>query len=285
MESDTQDEQRVTGAEPPAALNQGIERTAAILRALGKMQEAGARLTDVSAETGLSKSTAHRLLAALVQIGFVEQDTSTGRFYLSYEMFTLGSAAANRNGIVQLAHDAMQRLIERTEDSVTLHARSGPNDSICLARLEGHFPVKVMTMSVGDRRPLGIGSGPLAILAFLSDSEIESIIAANMSRYAEYPSYSGPRLYEMVEATRRQGYAINQGGIVPEIYGVAVPIMSRDAKPIAAISIATISARMQAPRLTTIISWLLAEARRTEQQVLKITAGLNESSMHRLGVA
>jgi DNA-binding IclR family transcriptional regulator len=154
MESDTQDEQRVTGAEPPAALNQGIERTAAILRALGKMQEAGARLTDVSAETGLSKSTAHRLLAALVQIGFVEQDTSTGRFYLSYEMFTLGSAAANRNGIVQLAHDAMQRLIERTEDSVTLHARSGPNDSICLARLEGHFPVKVMTMSVGDRRPL-----------------------------------------------------------------------------------------------------------------------------------
>ena len=163
---------------------------------------------------------------------------------------------------------------------MTLHIRSG-QDSICAFRQEGAFPVKVMTMAAGDRRPLGIGSGPMALLAFLPDEEVEAIVKANAGRLERYPAYSAPVLFEMVEATRRQGYAFNNGVIFEDIHGVAVPIRGRDGKPMAAISIATIARRMQAERCANIVRWLTAEARKIEERIATLTAGLNGPGLQR----
>lgn len=60
------------------AFGQGIERTAAVLRALSKHSRSGARLTEIAMATGLSKSTVHRLLNGLMHVGFVEHDEATG---------------------------------------------------------------------------------------------------------------------------------------------------------------------------------------------------------------
>lgn len=276
---------RVGNSQGSPAANQGIERAASILRVLGRSHETGARLTDVAEETGLSKSTIHRLLGGLVHVGFVEQDSVNGRFYLSFEMFSLGSAAANRNGIVELAHACMQRLCNKTGDTVTLHIRSGA-DSVCANRLEGAFPVKIMTLAPGDRRPLGVmSSGPLALLSFLPDAEVEAIINGNAGRLAAYSSHSQQKLYECVELTRRSGYAFGDGGVVPEISGVAVPIKGKDSKPMAAISVATLSSRMQEERRTSIVQWLSAEVGDLEKRILSITAGLNEPAVRRLNAA
>lgn len=263
-----------------SAANQGIERIAAILRVLGKRHATGARLTDVAVDTGLSKSTVHRLLSGLMQVGFVEQDAGTGHFFLSFEMFSLGSAAVNRNGLVELAHASIISLSSRTEDTVTLYIRSG-NEAVCAFREEGSFPVKVMTLAAGDRRPLGIGSGPLALLAFLPDDEVDAIIEANAPKLVGYPNCSGPVLHELVELTRRRGYAFTEGVIFQDIFGVAVPIRGRDSKPIASLSVATIARRMQAERRTSIVHWLTVEAAKLEEKIATMTAGLSEPGLQR----
>ena len=68
---------------------QSIERTIAIVRAVAQAQD-GARLVDVARQLGITKSTAHRILQALVHAGWVEQGKESGRFHLGVELHALG---------------------------------------------------------------------------------------------------------------------------------------------------------------------------------------------------
>ena len=60
---------------------QSLERAVAILHVLADRQRQGARLAEVSAATGLSRSTAHRLLTTLVGLGLAEQDHDSGCYF------------------------------------------------------------------------------------------------------------------------------------------------------------------------------------------------------------
>ena len=68
------------------------------------------------------------------------------------------TAAKHRFSFVRLAEPALERLAHRTQDTVYLVARVG-DEIVCLDAREGSFPIKALTLNVGDRRPLGIGAG------------------------------------------------------------------------------------------------------------------------------
>src|SRR5690606_39494348 len=61
-------------------------------------------------------------------------------------------------------------------------------DAVCIDRAEGSFPIRVLTQNVGTRRPLGIGSGSLALLAAAPDDEVDNILRRNASRLKDYPN-------------------------------------------------------------------------------------------------
>jgi len=269
---------------PKSGVNQGIERVAAILRSLSKLHKSGARLTDVADETGLSKPTVHRLLAGLAKVGLIEQDSEKNLFYLSFEMFALGAAAANRYGLVDIARDHMARLESRTNDTVFLSVRSG-TEAICVHRIEGSYPIKVLTLAVGDRRPLGVGAGSLALLAFQPDEEVERIIEANRVRVKALPGFSPPQLHKMVETTRQAGYAFNQGRIIPGMYAIGVPVMDLAGRPITAISVAAITSRLEGERRAKIVQWLKDEAKALEKRMVALTANLTQAGIDRLTAA
>lgn len=247
-------------------LYQGIARTAAILRACAGFGRQGARLTDVARATGLSKSTAHRFLAGLVQVGLLEQDGDTGCFYLGFDLVALGSVAADRFGIAELARPSLQRLANRTADTVLLTVRSGAQ-SVCVDRHEGDYPIKTLSVAVADRRPLGVGAGGLALLAGLGDAEVERVIERNAGALSAYPVYTPAFLYEQVALTRRQGFAFNEGSVLPDMYAVGVAIRGAGNEPVGALSVAAIVSRMQPERRRTIIEWLTGEARELERRL------------------
>jgi DNA-binding IclR family transcriptional regulator len=64
-------------------------------------------------------------------------------------------------------------------------------DGVCLHHEEGSFPIHTQVLSAGRRYPLGIGAGSLALLAAMSDREVERIINANAGvcgrNYPVYP--------------------------------------------------------------------------------------------------
>lgn len=246
--------------------NQGLDRTLALLRAVAAGGRAGARLTGIAAATGLSKSTAHRLLAALLRAGLLEQEPDSLAYHLGFEIYALGRMAADRYGLLNVAQASLLRLAQRTEDTVYLQVRSG-DDAVCLAREEGRFPIKTLTLAVNDRRPLGIGGGSLALLSTLTDAEVEQVLEANADRLRDYPTCTPAVLRDMVALTRRQGFSFNPGIIIPGMSAIGLPIFDSDKRAVGSISIAAIESRMQHQRQRELLALLREEVVAIEDKI------------------
>jgi len=81
-----------TESADPIPGTRAVERVLSLLRAF---PENGPKrsLTELAAEAGLNKSTAHRMLSVLEREGFVVRSPESGNFQLGPEMIVLGSRA------------------------------------------------------------------------------------------------------------------------------------------------------------------------------------------------
>ena len=238
---------------------QSVERALAVLRAIASAGEAGATVAEVATGVGLNRTTAHRIITALARQAMVERDTATGRWFPGAELAMLGALAATRHGVHRHTAAALTRLAARSGDTAFLSAPSG-YDSVCLAREEGAFPIRTQVLWPGQRHPLGVGAGSLALLAAMPDDKVADILDANGERLAQvYPKLANGRLPQLVERTRAEGYAINEGMIVAGSWAVGVAIRNARGEPVAALSLAAIESRMGEDRRRELADWLLAE--------------------------
>ena len=237
--------------------HQNIARATIVLDALARASTAGLRLTDVVEVTGLNKATVHRVLSGLAAHQLAEQDVSTGRFLIGTKVLSWVTSAATRFNIAHLAEPSLTELAQITEDTVYFSVRSG-TELVCIDRLEGSFPIKTLTLDIGERRPLGISAGGLALLAFLPDGEIEEILNSHRDRKIVFP-FDEVALRAMIDRTRKTGFAyydapvIRGSDVISGMAAIALPIRSSDEKPVAAISVAALTERLQPPRQSKIL--------------------------------
>ena len=101
---------------------QSVARIFGIIEVLAA-HPAGVGLQKLAAEAGLAKSTTHRLLASLVQLGYARQDSVTGHYRLTLKMFELSSGIVNSMDIMGVAKLHLERLAQRTGEAVHLVIR------------------------------------------------------------------------------------------------------------------------------------------------------------------
>lgn len=220
-----------------------IQKVCRILKILSTPQPL--RLTDISEASGVNKATALRLLETLIEEGFVARDERKKLYTLGEESATLGIAMHGRNHIRNRARSALLRLADISGDTVLLSTRSGC-EVVCIDREFGNFPIRANYLDIGMRRPLGIGAGALAVLAWLPDEEVDSILELNQPILARnYPRISVSLIKDAVQQSREQGFAMLLNVVVDQMGGIAVPIMGMDGRPYAAISIAALTQRIE----------------------------------------
>jgi len=248
--------------------NQSISRTTVILEALATSPSTGLRLVDVVRITGLSKATVHRLLAGLAECGLVDQHLETNCYFVGVRILSWAVTAGEFFGLVRVSEGAIHRLAQFTSDTIYLSARSG-DDALCIHCCEGSHPIKTLTLNVGDRRPLGVSAGGLALLAFLSDPEIARVLEAQEAAKVALP-IDRATLSKMVSEARRAGFAYYDAPVfhgtevVTGMAGIAVPIRGPEGRPFAALAVAAIESRLQAAQRKSIGAQLQIEARSIE---------------------
>lgn len=202
------------------------------------------RLTDIASGSGVNKATALRLLEEMVQEGFVHRDPLTKRYTLGDEAITLGLAMQGRDHIRDRARPALLRLAEMCGDTVLLSTRSGC-EAVCIDREFGSFPIRANYLDLGMRRPLGVGAGSMALLAWLPDEEVDAVLELNRNVIAQrYPLMSLISIKEEVARSRERGYAMLVEVVVAQMGGLGVPVFGRDGRPFAALSVAALSDRI-----------------------------------------
>jgi len=246
---------------------QTVARAARLLRLVTSSGSDGAALQRLARDADLSRSTTHRLLSALRAEGLVDQEADSGRWMPGPELFLMGSVAAARYDITDLARDIVRSLAITTEESAFLSVRRG-DETVCLLREEGAFPIRSFVLSEGVRFPLGVASAGLAILAFLPDDDVE----AYLSRHPELPARFGSRhaaaaMRTRLADTRDRGYAVNPGLIVEGSWGMGAAVFDRAGRPEWALSLTGVEFRFSPDRLPTLGRSLLAHAHKLSSRI------------------
>ena len=223
-----------------------VGRISRLLAAVSATEPEGATTSAVARDTGLARPTVHRLLASLAHAGLTERSPD-GRWVLGPELYLLGTAAAARYDVTALAQPVVRRLALATGESAFFSVRRG-EETICLLREDGSFPVRSHVLHEGIRFPLGVASAGLVILSFLPDAEVEDWLARSDLVVTHGEAHSPQALRERIAQTRRRGYAVNPGLIVEGSWGMGAAVFDADERPQWALSLTGIEQRFTPAR-------------------------------------
>jgi DNA-binding IclR family transcriptional regulator len=248
----------VDAAPRRAAGTQSIRRALAVLRIVAAGQERGVRLVDVVRDAGLNRPTAHRILRVLVEEGAAEQDDASRRYRIGREVSLLGLARMAPFPIRSIAGPCLRHLSESLGDTAFLTIVNG-DDSVCIDRQPGSFPVKVLSIEIGARRPLGVGVSGLVLLAAMPRREAAQVVERNDARLRGL-GVDPSTLLERADAVRRQGHAYAPVGLVPGSRALAVPVRDAAGATVAGLAIATITPRLPASRVPEVVRAMTGQA-------------------------
>lgn len=228
-------------------------------RILNTLADTGrSRLTEIAAAATLNKVTTLRILEVLAREGFVRRDETTKTYVLGDQALVMAASARNSDDLRARARPALVRLARRSDDTVLLSVRQGA-ESVCIDRETGAFPIRASYLDIGSRRPLGVGAGSTALLAWLSEEEIEALLPQTEAALGKYPRLTVETIRENIRLARSRGYVLVLDQIVDRMGAIAVPVLGLDGRPLAALSIAALSERVQA-RAEELAGALKAEA-------------------------
>lgn len=232
--TDTADE---TANKKPARSDESLKSLTKVSRVLDCFNTAHRALTlaEICAKTGYPRSTTHRLLAAMREVGFIEQERERDTYRLGLRLFELGNTVLanlelHREGRVIV--DALHRLTTR---AVHLAVFDG-HRAVVIQRTEAE---PMLSNTMVENSPVHCTSVGKAILAYQSEEIVERIIGSGLERFTETTITDPDALRQELGLTRERGYAIDNGEHQPGLRCIGAPIRNQAGVVFAGISVSS----------------------------------------------
>lgn len=222
-----------TGSKSIAA----VERAIDVLLLFGRSGRPDMGVTEIAQELGITKGAVHRILTALRSRRLVTADPTTRRYALGPAAVALGRAYLARTDLRMLAAPELRALAEECGETATLSVRRGETrlyvDQVLPA---SELRIEV---AVGTPFPLHAGASSKAILAFLSDDEIDVYLGQpRLEELTARTVTNAAALRKEIAQIRKRGYATSVGERQEGAAAVAAPVLDHDGCVIAAVSLA-----------------------------------------------
>jgi IclR family transcriptional regulator, acetate operon repressor len=233
--------------EPREGGVQSVDRALQIIETLAEDDE-GYRLSDLAVRTGLSTSTAHRLLTALEKRRFVQFDRTQSKWHVGAQSFAVGATFTRRRNVVAQAVPYLRKLRDLTRETANL-AVVDDEAIIVLTRVESREIMRSLT-KVGGRVAMVASGVGKAVLATYPDADVNAIIRHHgMPRLTEKSILRPGDLFRELATIRRQGYAIDDEEACIGLRCVAAVVYNACSEPLAAISVSGMTSRLTDDRL------------------------------------
>src|SRR6266852_7444324 len=181
-----------------------VHRVASVLRAFSHQRLLG--ITDLSAATGLPKSTTHRLVTALVNEGLLVQDEDSHKYALSLSVTALGASILNSHVVRKSARPILMELRDATHVSVHLAVLEGM-EAVVIDTEDSYFFVRAVNVP-GQHMPAHAVSTGKVLLAYQWEVRLREILNhAKLTRYTDRTITDPRTLLEELRHVRANGYA------------------------------------------------------------------------------
>ena len=195
----------------------------------------GASFSDAVRASSVPKSTAHRLLNELTDIGALRYDPDARLYFGGLLLANFGSAVAADYDLRKIVRPHLERLHDATGHTATLGIRDGGR-GIYLDKVETRdFGIRLHS-EIGKTFPLhctGIGK---VLLAHLDKSEFDSVLKGKLKAHTNKTITSRTVLQEELKEIRSRGYAFDDEEITRGLICIAAPIFGPQGKIAGALS-------------------------------------------------
>lgn len=187
---------------------QSLDRAFDIMEALCAARE-GLPIHMLSEQTGLHKSTVHRLLSSMVSHGYVYKDEYTGKYRMTTKLYALSGQVVEHLDLVQIARYPMEELCHAVHETVHLVIPEG-TDIVYVHKVEAEQGAIRMFSRIGMRRPMyctGVGK---AMMACMTDEQVDRIWeASDIQPYTSHTIMTREHLQGVLNAIRQRDCAFD----------------------------------------------------------------------------
>jgi IclR family transcriptional regulator, acetate operon repressor len=237
--------------------SQSVERALGVLRGIAEADD-DLGVSEIASRTGLSVSTAHRLVQALKAVGLVAQDERSERYHLGPGAVALGRRAEGRLGFDRLLPH-LRDLGRRTGESISLGTRVG-TEMLVVLHVDSAHALR-FDQQPGLRVPIHASAIGKVLLAFSADPAEEILALGPLVAVTAATLTDPDALLEDVLTTRRRGWALNDGERDVGVRTVAAPLLDPDGSAWAGVAVQGPAARLADERVEELAGILVETAR------------------------
>lgn len=214
-----------------------LHKVFSIVETVVSMQEKGATYSDILAALDLPKSTVHRILKDLTEIGYIRFNAENKRYFGSLRLAKLGAEVMSNFQLQKHIRPYLEDLHRETEHTSNLAILDG-STGVFVDKIEAKdFGLKLFS-EIGRTFPLyctGLGK---VFLAYSSEHLMNNLLNYPLEAITEKTITDPEHLKKELSRVRKQGYAIDNEEITRGILCVAAPVFNFDQELVAGISVA-----------------------------------------------
>jgi DNA-binding IclR family transcriptional regulator len=230
-----------------------VSRVTTILEAAAA-STTGASLGELATLLAAPKSSVHYLVKGLLATGYL-QETAEGRYEIGPAVAMLSSSGLS--SVLASAHRSLETIQRGCNESATLCTLIG-SDVVYVDNVESTQMIRY-SAPLRVRRPIYPTSAGKCFLAFMPEAKRSKYLGEYVQGAANLA-----RAEAELRDVARNGYAMNRGETVPDVFAVASPIIIGDTV-MACLQVAGPGGRMD-DRMDDIAELVVGEARRLSRR-------------------
>ncbi|RDU97208.1 IclR family transcriptional regulator [Trinickia dinghuensis] len=216
---------------------------------------------DLMSALGIPKTTAHRLIGNLEELGFLQHGIERGRYQVGPRLLELATHILSGTASHGPIHALLMELSRRTAETCSLGVMRGA-EVVYIDSVSGNSPL-TLQFQQGQRAPLHCTSSGRIFLAHMEKKQLEAyFLSGPWEPITPYTIVDPDRLREEIALVRKQGYATNDSEYAIGVVGAAVPVFGQSDRVIACLSLSAPKARKSLEDITLHVPLLQSVAQR-----------------------
>jgi DNA-binding IclR family transcriptional regulator len=210
-------------------------------------QEGPAKAVTLSKVLDLNKSSIHRFLNALMEMGYVVQDEESGLYSAGLKIYEMGAQVKNRLGISQIAAPILRRLQVEVNEAVNLGVLQN-NEMLTLERFTpDDMSVKIVVKAKLPAYCTALGK---ILLAHLDPNSFEKYLAETELRAFTRRTVTDPdKFRQMIAQIKVAGIAVDDRELDENILSIATPVRDETGIVVAGMSVTASPIRLSGAKL------------------------------------
>ncbi len=213
-----------------------LSKVFSIIETVVAGQDTGVTYSEILASLELPKSSVHRILKELTELGYLNFNPDTKRYFGSLRLAAMGAEVMSHFQLRDHARPYLLGLHKETEHTTNMAILEGTM-GVFVDKIESKdFGIKLFS-EIGKTFPTHCTGLGKALLAFSPESTVEKLLESPLKAITEN-TITDPRDFRQELALIRQrGYAMDAEEITRGIICAAAPVFGFNGELVSAISI------------------------------------------------